>query len=93
MAAESNDNTFTIPFDVFRDVFINDGDPDLVERVYSQLSSEPYGPWAEPLDMKKFHSLATPRSFLVGTEDLAALRTRFIALPRSVWTSTVMHVT
>jgi pimeloyl-ACP methyl ester carboxylesterase len=70
MAAESADNTFTIPFDVFRDVFINDGDPDLVERAYSQLSSEPYGPWVEPLDMTKFHRLATPRSFLVGTEDL-----------------------
>ena len=70
MAAESADNTFTIPFDVFRDVFMNDGDPDLVERAYSQLSSEPYGPWVEPLDMKKFHSLPTPRSFLVGTEDL-----------------------
>jgi pimeloyl-ACP methyl ester carboxylesterase len=70
MAAESADNTFTIPFGVFRDVFINDGDPELVQTAYSQLSSEPYGPWVEPLDMMKFHSLTTPRSFLVGTEDL-----------------------
>jgi pimeloyl-ACP methyl ester carboxylesterase len=77
MAAESADNTFTIPFemwrDVFemwRDVFINDGDPELVQRAYAQLSSEPFGPWAEPLKMEKFHSLHTPRSFLVGAADM-----------------------
>lgn len=70
MAAESEDNTFTIPFEIWRDVFINDGDPDLVQRAYDQLSPEPFGPWVEPLEMKKFHELATPRSFLVGTEDL-----------------------
>ncbi|OBA63203.1 salicylate esterase [Mycobacterium sp. 1100029.7] len=70
MAAESADNTFHIPFDVWRDVFINDADPDLVERAYAQLSPEPFGPWVEPLDMKKFHALPTPRSYLVGTEDL-----------------------
>ena len=70
MAAESGDNTFMIPFDAWRDAFINDGDPDLVERAYSQLSPQPYGPWVEPLDMKKFYTLTMPRSFLVGTEDL-----------------------
>ncbi|MCU1694921.1 MAG: Salicylate esterase [Mycobacterium sp.] len=70
MAAESTDNTFTIPFDMWRDVFINDGDPDLVQRAYDQLSSEPFGPWAEPLNMTKFHSLQTPRTFLVGAADL-----------------------
>ncbi|WAJ43906.1 alpha/beta hydrolase [Mycobacterium sp. Aquia_216] len=70
MAAESDDNTFTIPFDVWRDVFINDGDAEVVERAYAQLSPEPFGPWVEPLEMAKFHRLATPRSYLVGTEDL-----------------------
>ncbi|SPM30583.1 salicylate esterase [Mycobacterium terramassiliense] len=70
MASESADNTFTVPFDVWRDIFINDGDLDLVQRTYSQLSPEPYGPWVEPLDMTKFHELSIPRSFLVGTEDL-----------------------
>jgi pimeloyl-ACP methyl ester carboxylesterase len=70
MAAESADDTFAIPFEMWRDVFINDGDPDLVERTHAQLSSEPLGPWSEPLDMKKFHELPTPRSYLVGTEDL-----------------------
>ncbi len=70
MAADSADNTFTIPFEMWREVFINDGEPDLVQRAYDQLSSEPFGPWAEPLKMEKFHSLQIPRSFLVGTEDM-----------------------
>ena len=70
MAADSADNTFMIPFEMWREVFINDGDPDLVQRAYDQLSSEPFGPWAEPLKMEKFHSLQIPRSFLVGTEDM-----------------------
>jgi pimeloyl-ACP methyl ester carboxylesterase len=39
MAADSADNTFIIPFEMWRDVFINDGDPDLVQRAYAQLSS------------------------------------------------------
>jgi pimeloyl-ACP methyl ester carboxylesterase len=70
MAATSSDSTFTIPFEMWRDVFINDAEPDLVQRAYAQLSPEPFGPWAEPLRMEKFHSLQTPRSFLVGTDDL-----------------------
>jgi pimeloyl-ACP methyl ester carboxylesterase len=70
MAADSADNTFTIPFEMWRDVFINDGEPNLVQRAYDQLSSEPFGPWAEPLRMEKFHSLQIPRSFLVGTADM-----------------------
>jgi pimeloyl-ACP methyl ester carboxylesterase len=70
MAADSADNTFMIPFDMWREAFINDGEPDLVQRAYDQLSPEPFGPWAEPLNMKKFHSLQTPRSFLAGAADM-----------------------
>jgi len=70
MAADSADNTFMIPFEMWRDVFINDGDPDLVQRAYGQLSPEPFGPWAEPLKMETFHSLEIPPSFLVGADDL-----------------------
>jgi pimeloyl-ACP methyl ester carboxylesterase len=70
MAKESSDNTFMIPFEVWRDTFINDGDPELVRRAYGALSPEPFGPWVERLDMKAFHALDIPRSFVVGTEDL-----------------------
>jgi hypothetical protein len=64
-----------IPFDMWRDVFINDGEPDLVQRSYTQLSPEPFGPWAQPLNMEKFHSLQTPRSFLIGSHDMVVAPT------------------
>ena len=70
MAADSADNTVMIPLEMWRDVFINDGDPDLVQRAYDKLSSEQFGPWAEPLKMETFHSLEIPPSFLVGADDL-----------------------
>ena len=38
MAADSADNTFMIPFDMCREVFINDGEPDLVQSAYDKLS-------------------------------------------------------
>jgi hypothetical protein len=60
----------SIPFEMWRDVFINDGEPDLVRRSYAQLSSEPFGRWAEPLKMETFQSLRIPPSFLVGTADV-----------------------
>lgn len=70
MAAQSPDNTFTIPFELWRDAFINDADILLARSAYAQLSPEPYGPWTEVLDVSAFESLSIPRSFLVGTEDL-----------------------
>jgi pimeloyl-ACP methyl ester carboxylesterase len=69
LAAESPDNTVTLPFDIWREVFINDGDQDLARWSYDQLSPEPFQQLIEPLDLKKFYSLPTPRSYLVATED------------------------
>jgi pimeloyl-ACP methyl ester carboxylesterase len=69
LAAASTDNTVTLPFNVFRDVFINDADLDTARQAYGQLSSEPFGQLLEPLDLKRFHTLDIPRSVLVATED------------------------
>jgi pimeloyl-ACP methyl ester carboxylesterase len=69
LAAESADNTVTLPFDVWREVFINDGDLELARSAYDQLSPQPYQQLVEPLDFKKFYALSTPRSYLVATED------------------------
>ncbi|WP_264062660.1 hypothetical protein [Mycobacterium montefiorense] len=38
---------------------------------YDQLSPQPFGPMSEPLDLKKFHALDTPKSYLVCTDDIA----------------------
>lgn len=70
LAAGSSDNTVTLPFPVWREYFMNDAVDDLARRAYDLLSPAPFGQLLEPLDLKKFHSLPTPRSYLVGTEDL-----------------------
>jgi pimeloyl-ACP methyl ester carboxylesterase len=69
LAEASTDNTVTLPFDAFREMFINDADLDTARRAYGQLSSEPFAQLLEPLDLKRFHALGIPRSVLVATED------------------------
>ena len=77
LAAASSDNTITMPFEVWREAFINDADLELAKWAYRQLSPEPFGQFLEPLDLDKFFSLQTARSYLNGTED--------IALPPGEW--------
>lgn len=73
LAAASGGNTVTIPFEYFRDAFINDADLDTARRAYAQLSPEPYAPVIEPLDCKDFEELIAthrlPCSYLNCTED------------------------
>lgn len=69
LAAESADNTVTLPFDVWREVFINDADLQLARSTYERLSPEPFQQLLEPLELKRFYTLSMPRSYLVATED------------------------
>lgn len=71
------DDTVMLPFPIWREAFVNDGDLELAQWAYSQLSPEPYQPFREKLDLKKFYSLEIPRSYINATED--------IALPHGEW--------
>jgi hypothetical protein len=71
LPAASPDNSVMLPFSIWREAFINDADLDLARASYEQLSPEPYQQMTEPLDMWKFYTLDTPRSYLNGTEDIA----------------------
>ena len=71
MAAQSRDNTVMLPFDLWRELFINDADFQLAHVSYAQLSPVPFQQLIEPLDLKTFYALQTPRSFLIGTDDTA----------------------
>jgi len=71
MARESCDNTTMLPFPVWRETFVNDADLETAKRTYQQLSSEPYRPSADKLDLKRFYELSTPRSYVNCTEDIA----------------------
>lgn len=77
MAQASPDNTVRLPFPIWREAFINDADIELAKWSYEQLSPQPYQPFVDRLDLKKFYSLQTPRSFINCTED--------IALPQGEW--------
>jgi pimeloyl-ACP methyl ester carboxylesterase len=69
LAKESNDNTIMIPFEVWRDAFLNDADLELARSSYDRLSPEPYQPLIDKLDLKQFYSLSIPKSYLYCTED------------------------
>ncbi|SFE20645.1 Alpha/beta hydrolase family protein [Paenibacillus algorifonticola] len=65
----SKDDTIMLPFPFFREAFVNLASLGLAKHMYSQISPEPAGPSYERLDLKKFYSLTTPRSYLYLTED------------------------
>ena len=77
LVAQSSDNTVSLPFPIWREAFINDAGLELAQAAYARLSPEPYQPFCDKLDMKPFHALDIPRSFLNCTED--------IALPPGEW--------
>jgi len=77
LSQESADYTVMIPFPIWRESFVNDADIETAKWTYAQLSPEPYQPCTDKLDLKKFYSLQTPRSFINCTED--------IALPPGEW--------
>jgi pimeloyl-ACP methyl ester carboxylesterase len=77
LVAQSSDSTVTLPFPIWREAFINDADLELAQTSYARLSPEPYPPFCDKLDMKPFHALDIPKSFLNCTED--------IALPPGEW--------
>lgn len=71
LARESGDNTVMIPFEIWRESFINDADIEMAKWTYEQLSPEPFLPSQEKLDLKKFYSLQIPKSYINCTEDTA----------------------
>jgi pimeloyl-ACP methyl ester carboxylesterase len=77
LAKNSADQTVMLPFPIWRESFINDGDLEMAKWAYSQLSPEPHQPSQDRLDLKKFYSLEIPKSYINCTED--------IALPPGEW--------
>lgn len=77
LAAASEDNTFKLPFPVWREAFIQDADLELAQSTYELLSAEPFGPFRDQLGMDRFYNLEIPRSYLNCLED--------IALPPGEW--------
>ncbi|NJR52437.1 MAG: alpha/beta hydrolase [Leptolyngbyaceae cyanobacterium CSU_1_3] len=69
LARESGDRTIMMPFEVWREGFLNDADLELARSSYAQLSPQAYQPFIDKLNLKQFYSLPIPKSYLYCTED------------------------
>lgn len=77
LAKTSDDNTVLLPYDVWRNAFINDADENMAQETYQKLTPEPCQPFHDRLDLKKFYQLDIPKTYLNCTEDQA--------LPAGFW--------
>ncbi|TXK17458.1 alpha/beta fold hydrolase [Homoserinibacter sp. GY 40078] len=68
-ALASPDGTLSLPYAYFRDHLINDADAETATAAFAQMSPEPLGRSAEPLDLAGFAELPVPRSYLYATDD------------------------
>ena len=76
-AAASPDNTVICPWEVFRDLFMQDAAPEAARSVWERLVPQPYQPWEDRLDLAGFYASALPRSYIAVADDLA--------LPAGTW--------
>jgi pimeloyl-ACP methyl ester carboxylesterase len=82
LSEASADASLTMPFRLWREAFVNDADLETAKRTYALLSPQPYQPFADVLDLKKFYSLRLPSSYLNCTEDIALPPGEFGWFPR-----------
>jgi pimeloyl-ACP methyl ester carboxylesterase len=71
LAAESSDNSMLIPWEVWRDNFMQDAPESAARSIWEQLSPEPNQVNLDRLDLKRFYSLAVPKSFIYCRQDKA----------------------
>jgi pimeloyl-ACP methyl ester carboxylesterase len=71
LATASSDNTMLIPWEIWRDNFIQDAPEPLARSLWQQLSPEPNQVNLDSLDLKRFYSLSIPSSFIYCRQDRA----------------------
>lgn len=71
LAAESTDGGVAMPFALWHDRFINDADIETARWAHDQLSPVPFRQVFEHLDLKKFYTLDTPKSYVLCTDDVS----------------------
>ena len=69
LAAASADGTVSLPFGMFRDGFVNDGDLATAQRIHASLHPCYFGLFEEKIALPAFDTLPIPRSYLYCTED------------------------
>jgi hypothetical protein len=76
-ARASPDNTVECPWEVFRDLFIQDASAEAARSVWERLVPQPFQPWDAVLDLAEFHRGGLPRSYIAVRDDRA--------LPEGAW--------
>jgi pimeloyl-ACP methyl ester carboxylesterase len=71
LAKASSDNSMLIPWEIWRDNFIQDAPEPLARSLWEQLSPEPNQVNLDCLDLKRFYSLSIPSSFIHCRHDRA----------------------
>jgi len=71
LASASADNTMLIPWEIWRDSFMQDAPESLARSVWEQLTPEPNQVNLDKLDLKRFYSLAVPKGFIYCRQDKA----------------------
>lgn len=70
LAQTSPDNTTLLPYEIWRDHFIQDAPEEVARVLWEQLAPSPNQTNVEKLDLEAFYSLAIPKSFIFCRQDL-----------------------
>ncbi|WP_118132610.1 alpha/beta fold hydrolase [Oceanicella sp. SM1341] len=72
LAAASPDNSVVLPYEIWREAFINDADADLARDAYEMLNPHPYATFTDAISLSAPPAaLPVPKSYINCTEDTA----------------------
>jgi pimeloyl-ACP methyl ester carboxylesterase len=71
LAGASSDNTMLIPWEIWRDNLMQDAPESVARYIWERLSPEPHQVNLDKLDLKRYYSLAIPKSFIHCRQDKA----------------------
>lgn len=72
MSAQSGDNSVVLPFPIWREAFINDGDAELARASYDRLNPHPYATFTDRISLKTNPAaMQVAKSYINATEDTA----------------------
>jgi pimeloyl-ACP methyl ester carboxylesterase len=83
LAAASEDNTVSLPLEVFQQGFMSDASPEAAAVVHSVMRAHPYRTFTdEPVDGDRFRDLGIPLEYVLSSEDVALPPGDFAWAPR-----------
>ena len=70
-AASGDQNTVSLPFEVWAGAFMQDASPDAQRAVFGLLAPQPLATFTEAPDQKPFLALDVPSAYVLSVDDLA----------------------